>query len=175
MMQQQGDAASAERLAQAALETAEKALQEARTSNVQVKPLGDRILITMPSSDGNRRAIEVSADGKQVLSVDGMSTEAIMPPRATSSPRTVRQDVNGLVITVCALIAAVSILGPLARAAARRLEGARGGVGSDESARRLAAIEHAVEAVAVEVERISEGQRFTTKLLADREQEGVIR
>jgi hypothetical protein len=33
---------------------------------------------------------------------------------------------------------------------------------------RLERIEHAVEAVAIEVERISEGQRFTTKLLADR-------
>jgi len=34
---------------------------------------------------------------------------------------------------------------------------------------RLQRIEHAVEAMAVEVERISEGQRFVTKLLADRE------
>ena len=33
---------------------------------------------------------------------------------------------------------------------------------------RLDRIEHAVEAIAVEVERISEGQRFTTKLLAER-------
>ncbi len=34
---------------------------------------------------------------------------------------------------------------------------------------RLARIEHAVEAMAVEIERISEGQRFVTRLLADRE------
>jgi hypothetical protein len=33
---------------------------------------------------------------------------------------------------------------------------------------RLARIEHAVEAIAIEVERVSEGQRFTTKLLAER-------
>ena len=32
---------------------------------------------------------------------------------------------------------------------------------------RLTRIEQAVDAIAVEVERISEGQRFTTKLLAD--------
>ncbi len=37
---------------------------------------------------------------------------------------------------------------------------------SDE---RLARIELAIEALAVEVERISEGQRFVTKLLAERE------
>lgn len=33
---------------------------------------------------------------------------------------------------------------------------------------RLARIESAVEAIALEVERISEGQRFTTRLLAER-------
>lgn len=33
---------------------------------------------------------------------------------------------------------------------------------------RLARIEQAVEAMSIEVERISEGQRFTTKLLSDR-------
>jgi hypothetical protein len=32
---------------------------------------------------------------------------------------------------------------------------------------RLARIEQAVDAIAVEVERISEGQRFTTRLLSD--------
>lgn len=39
--------------------------------------------------------------------------------------------------------------------------------GSDD---RLARIEAAVEAMAIEVERISEGQRFTSKLLAERQQ-----
>ncbi|MBC7789393.1 MAG: hypothetical protein H7Z74_05585 [Anaerolineae bacterium] len=38
-------------------------------------------------------------------------------------------------------------------------------VASDE---RLARIEQAVDAIAIEVERISEGQRFTTKLLSER-------
>jgi hypothetical protein len=33
---------------------------------------------------------------------------------------------------------------------------------------RLERIEQAVDSVAIEVERISEGQRFTTKLLSDR-------
>jgi hypothetical protein len=37
-------------------------------------------------------------------------------------------------------------------------------------AERLARIEHALDAIALEVERISEGQRFTTKLLSDRSQ-----
>ncbi|MGH7717291.1 MAG: hypothetical protein ACREON_00395 [Gemmatimonadaceae bacterium] len=33
---------------------------------------------------------------------------------------------------------------------------------------RFERLEHAVEAIGLEVERISEGQRFTTKLLAER-------
>jgi hypothetical protein len=32
---------------------------------------------------------------------------------------------------------------------------------------RLARVEQAVEAIAIEVERVGEGQRFLTKLLAD--------
>ena len=36
---------------------------------------------------------------------------------------------------------------------------------------RLEHLEHAIEAIAVEMERIGEGQRFTTKLLAER---GVV-
>jgi hypothetical protein len=33
---------------------------------------------------------------------------------------------------------------------------------------RLASIDHAVQAIAIEVERLGEGQRFTTRLLAER-------
>jgi HD superfamily phosphodiesterase len=40
---------------------------------------------------------------------------------------------------------------------------------------RFARLEQAVEAIALEVERISEGQRFTTKLLADRAQADQLR
>ena len=62
-----------------------------------------------------------------------------------------------------------AVLFPLARALARRIEGKAPvqqiPAGTDA---RLDRIEQAVEAIAVEVERISEGQRFTTKLLAER-------
>jgi hypothetical protein len=37
-----------------------------------------------------------------------------------------------------------------------------------QAAERLARIEAAVESIAIEVERISEAQRFTTKLLSER-------
>jgi hypothetical protein len=56
-------------------------------------------------------------------------------------------------------------------AMARRLEGkpSTPAIPPDLSA-RLERIEQAVDSVAIEVERISEGQRFTTKLLNDRSQ-----
>jgi hypothetical protein len=38
----------------------------------------------------------------------------------------------------------------------------------DEIAARLERMEQAIDAMAVETERISEGQRFTTKLLSER-------
>ena len=40
---------------------------------------------------------------------------------------------------------------------------------------RMTRLEQAVESIALEVERISEGQRFTTKLLADRTQGDPLR
>jgi hypothetical protein len=63
-----------------------------------------------------------------------------------------------------------TVLYPLARALARRLEGRTGAAVPSLHAveERLDRIERSVEAVAVEVERISEGQRFVTKLLAER-------
>jgi hypothetical protein len=57
---------------------------------------------------------------------------------------------------------------PLARAYAKRMErGDAPKIPSDVSA-RLERMEQAIDSIAVEVERISEGQRFTTKLLAER-------
>lgn len=42
---------------------------------------------------------------------------------------------------------------------------------SPETDQRLERIEHAIDAMAVEVERISEGQRFVTQLLSERTRE----
>jgi len=64
---------------------------------------------------------------------------------------------------------AIIIIGlPLARAFARRMD-RRGGSAqiSNEVSSQLAHLNQAVDAIAVEVERISEGQRFTTRLLSE--------
>jgi len=67
---------------------------------------------------------------------------------------------------MCAVIA---IGFPIARAIARRMDkrGAASPATDTETHSRLERIEQAVDAIAVEVERISEGQRFTTKVIGD--------
>ena len=57
---------------------------------------------------------------------------------------------------------------PIARAFARRLESKPPAAIPPDVSARLERIEQAVDAIAIEMERISEGQRFTTKLLAER-------
>jgi hypothetical protein len=71
-------------------------------------------------------------------------------------------------IMAMAIVPITAIGWPLARAYARRME--RGEVARvpSEVGARLERMEQAIDSIAVEVERISEGQRFTTKLLAER-------
>ncbi len=65
-----------------------------------------------------------------------------------------------------AIILAIGV--PLAKAFARRMDAdARQPRVPHEVAERLERMEQVLEAVAIEVERISEGQRFTTKLLSE--------
>jgi hypothetical protein len=77
-----------------------------------------------------------------------------------------------LIPIVLFIVIGVTIIGaPLARAIARRIERGAGGGGNqltNETAARLERMEQAIDAIAVEVERIAEGQRFTSKLLAGR-------
>ena len=49
----------------------------------------------------------------------------------------------------------------------RRAVPARAGVLDSDSSQRLQRLEQGMDAIAIEIERVSEGQRFVTKLLAD--------
>jgi hypothetical protein len=72
-----------------------------------------------------------------------------------------------VVLFIC--LAATAIGLPVAKAYARRLDrGGRDAGVSPELQSRLERMEQALDSIAIEVERISEGQRFTTKLLAER-------
>ncbi|MGE5732324.1 MAG: hypothetical protein ACM37U_10305 [Gemmatimonas sp.] len=77
-----------------------------------------------------------------------------------------------VVLFIC--IAATVIGVPIARAFARRVERAplQPALPPDVMA-RLERMEQALDSIAIEVERISEGQRFTTKLLSERADRGL--
>lgn len=69
------------------------------------------------------------------------------------------------------------LLFPIVIAYTRRIW-TRGGVRQTtnaEDSERLRRMEQAIESIAVEVERIGEAQRFTTKLFAERQPDGVAR
>ena len=79
--------------------------------------------------------------------------------------------VSGEMIPIALFIcgAATAIGVPMARAYARRMDrDARAPSVPPELQARLERMEQALDSIAIEVERISEGQRFTTKLLAER-------
>jgi membrane protein implicated in regulation of membrane protease activity len=98
----------------------------------------------------------------------------LIPPLPPVAPHEVVYGamVTGGDIALAAIIFGTmsGVLYPLVRAFARRLEnrGAPPSLPSREVEERLDRIERAVESIAVEVERVSEGQRFVTKLLAER-------
>ena len=73
-----------------------------------------------------------------------------------------------MVVTIVAISSSVAIMGTIAWAYIERLKLRPGAtikqLGSIDE--RLARMENAIDAMSLEVERISEGQRFTTKLLS---------
>lgn len=75
-------------------------------------------------------------------------------------------------ITGIAIVGTIFVLFPLAIAIARSIwkRGARAPVAppiTAESSQRMERLEQAVDAIALEIERISEGQRFVTRLLTE--------
>ena len=93
-------------------------------------------------------------------------------PPVLALMRVLSQDV-AIVAVVFGVLGVIAY--PLARAFARRIEGARAAPAlTPELRERLDRIERAVEAVALEVERISEGQRFVTRLMSERKEPALI-
>src|SRR5438552_3885039 len=84
--------------------------------------------------------------------------------------RTMHPDGVWIPIVLFASFPIMAIGIPIARAFARRLEAPPRDAPPlpPDLAARLERMEQALDTIAVEVERISEGQRFTTKLLSER-------
>jgi len=164
-------AAAARDAAQQARDAARQAGDEgalARLGDLQIVRgrEGTRI-ITMPGANGEPVRIVVDPNGMVISnSQEGLPGVPVAPP----APRR-KQLPEGLVdmmMVIFGFVALTSIGTPLAKAFAKRWERKGEREQQVQLAQRLDAIEQAIETVAVEVERISEGQRFTSKLLAER-------
>ena len=79
-----------------------------------------------------------------------------------------------MVVMIVAISSSVAIMGTIAWAYIERLKLRQGANAQQLSSidERLTRMENAIDAMSVEVERISEGQRFTTKLLSERTPDG---
>lgn len=78
---------------------------------------------------------------------------------------------NEMVVAIVSMAMGVGALGTLAWAYVERLKVKRGRSAPPELQsidERLSRMENAIDTMALEVERIAEGQRFTTKLLSDK-------
>jgi hypothetical protein len=117
---------------------------------------------TTPTPPAPPRTITIRGpDGSQTTVVGlppGFSAKDVIPPQAV--------DISIAFFFTMAFI----IVGlPLARAFARRMDRKATGPAQipGEVSAQLAQLNQAVDAIALEVERISEGQRFTTRLLSE--------
>jgi hypothetical protein len=117
---------------------------------------------TPPTPPGEPRVFTIQGpDGNTQITIPPRAFDNTIPPQAVD-------------ITVAFfLMLAIIIIGlPLARAFARRMD--RRGAGTPqipaEITSQLAHLNQSVDAIALEVERISEGQRFTTRLLSEQKE-----
>lgn len=105
----------------------------------------------------------IGPQGVPVVSIPPSFPERRMPPEAKQ-----------ISIVFFLVIGAVIVGLPLVRAIARRIERGTPPPAQipNDVRQQLQQISASVDAIAIEVERISEGQRFTTKMLAERSREG---
>ena len=117
-------------------------------------------------SGQGRTVIQVPAVpvGTPVVGTPPFDPDLLIPQRA-----------ENIAIAFFVMVGVVIIGLPLMRAIARRID--RGAppqaVVPSELRQQIQQISASVDAIAIEVERISEGQRFTTKMLADKTREGT--
>ncbi|MEP6620216.1 MAG: hypothetical protein ABJE47_12915 [bacterium] len=160
----QATAAQAARDAQAAAQTADQAAAQAGAgiTRERAQSLRDQA----QSLRDEARAMRDAARQGGTIAPSDMQLRAMEYEHRRSQQK--MEFAGFLVVT----LAVVAIFTPIARAFARRVEGKRTeAFKSDDGSRdQLQRMEQAIDAMAIEIERISEGQRFTTKLLSGREE-----
>lgn len=148
------------------LQDAARSLREVIQKNVQQE-------INAATAGGNARIPPVPPmppENLQTITIrgrDGTQQTIVVPSHLLQN--TIPPQAVDISIAFFLMVAAIIIGLPLARAFARRMDRRGGGAPqlSAEVSSQLAHLNQAVDAIALEVERISEGQRFTTRLLSE--------
>jgi hypothetical protein len=141
----------------AALSRAAAAQDAAEAARVAAAAAQGPVLAPAPPGPEGRTFRITDRNGTQTFTLPPHAFDNTIPQQAV--------DISiGFFLTVALIIIGL----PLARAFARRMD-RRGGTAqvSNEVSSQLAHLNQAVDAIALEVERISEGQRFTTRLLSE--------
>lgn len=148
-IQQQAAQEAAQAARDAALAGREAALDGARAQRDAQRAM----------RDVQREMTRVAREGQPTV---------VFPPFPGSGPQ-IPEGVVIISVAFFVMCAVIAIGFPIARAIARRMDkrGAASSGTDSESRARLERIEQAIDAIAIEVERVSEGQRFTTKLLGE--------
>jgi hypothetical protein len=153
--------------ARAEVEQARADAAQARADAAQARAdAGQRGGDAQSAGDGN--TINFRYDNGRILidqtDASGITTTQTFDPAAVIPP----QVPDMLLILVLGLIGMIMAF-PIGRAIARYID-RRGTVARvpEEVSQRFASIEQAVDAVAIEVERMSEANRYTTRLLNER-------
>lgn len=110
--------------------------------------------------NGKTYTIDGTSGGGELGSSTGFPFPSDIPPGVQSVATTA-------IVGFCMMIAAFPVFG-LLKALVNRRASTQPALPSRDTTDRLQRIEAAVDAMSVEVERISEGQRFVTKVLAER-------
>ncbi len=145
----------------------EAALRDAMTAREAAEALAQDVPAPPPppqpgetfTIEEGGRVVQVGPEGVRVL------TETTQPG-VEIEPQIPREAV-AISIAFFVMIAVIIVGLPIARAFARRMDRTAAAPRPQGDPQRLVRIEQAVEAVAVEVERISENQRYVTRLLSE--------
>ena len=158
-------AQQAQQQAQRELQQAQREVQQAQREAQQAQQEAQRA-----TQQAQREAQQAVRDIQNELARRGVREgQAVpFPPFPPGGP----QIPEGAVIISIAffvMCAVIAIGVPLVRAITRRMDrrNAAAPTADADTRDRLERIEQAVDAIAVEVERISEGQRFTTKIISE--------
>jgi hypothetical protein len=137
-----------------------------------------RLSKSLEGKDGADRAgieARISVLDKRILQLESDIAETgrqlTMAPSALVASTESSRDFGRMDFSAAPVLFVLFVLAPIALSAARfmwkRARVPAKLAGSPDESRRLERLEQGVDAIAIEVERISEGQRFVTRLLSE--------